>query len=471
MKTPSFRNAIVFGAGASGRAAARALLRRGVRTAVAVREADAATDALAALGARVMAGDPAASVAEWTRENGSGAAVFSPGIPPSAPEFAAAVGAGLRVVGELALGCALFEGRQVAVTGSKGKSSLVKLLADALSADGRPAVPCGNYGTPVCEVADLAPAPAFAVLECSSFQLQTADDALRPEAAVLLNLSVDHLNRHGTMEAYREAKLSLFAWQAPDALALLPAPDEDPFALARTFERLFPGRAFETFGASAGADWRYADHAVAGTASGFRADVRGSYFDNAVLGPAAAAACAVLHRLGLSPEAAGRALRAFEPLPHRMSRVGASGGVVWIDNSKATSLAALLASVRMAPKPVRLLAGGRLKEPLSTSGKELLDSGVEIAYTLGECGAEMARAWSAALPVRECGTLEEAVRRAASGLAPGARGSVLLAPGTASFDQFRNFEERGDAFARFVRSFAPSFEPLSPSTSHPDPQL
>ena len=473
MKLPPFRNAIVLGAGASGRAAARALLRRGVRTAVAVRAADSATDALAALGARVMVGDPAASVAEWAREHGSGAAVFSPGIPPSAPEFATAVGAGLRIVGELALGCSLFGGRQVAVTGSKGKSSLVKLLSDALSANGRPAAPCGNYGTPVCEVADREPAPAFAVLECSSFQLQTADDALRPEAAVLLNLSVDHLDRHGTLEAYRDAKLSLFDWQGDGALALLPAPDEDPFGLAAEFARRHPGRAFATFGVSPGADWRFADHAVSSASSsdGFRADVRGSYFDNDVLGPAAAAACAVLHRLGLSSDAAGRALRAFEPLPHRMSRVGASGGVVWIDNSKATSLAALLASVRMAPKPVRLLAGGRLKEPLSTTGKEVLDSGAEIAYTLGECGAEMARAWSAALPVRDCGTLEEAVRRAAADLAPGACGSVLLAPGTASFDQFRNFEERGDAFARLARSFAPSFQPLSPSTAHSDPNL
>ena len=465
MKTPEFRNAIVFGAGVSGRAAARALLRRGVRVAVAVREADSATDGLAALGASVRVGDPAASVAEWVRENGAGAAVFSPGIPPSAPEFLAAANAGLRIVGELALGCALFEGRSIAVTGSKGKSSLVKLLSDALSANGFPAVPCGNYGTPLCEVADLEPAPAFAVTECSSFQLQTADESLRPESAVLLNLSRDHLNRHGTMEAYREAKLSLFSWQRDGAQALLPAPADDPWGLAAAFASMFPGRAFETFGRAPGADWRHAGHAVLHAATGARIDVRGSYFDNEVLGPAAAAACAVLRRIGLSDDATGRALRAFAPLPHRMSAVGAGRGVVWIDNSKATSLAALLASVRMAPKPVRLLAGGRLKEPLSTTGKELLDSGVEMAYTLGECGAEMARAWSGALPVRECGTLAAAVRAAASDLPAGARGCVLLAPGTASFDQFRNFEERGDAFARFVRSFVPELNTDLSSTS------
>jgi len=467
MRRPPFRNAIVLGAGASGRAAARALLRRGVRTAVAVRRADAATDALAALGARVLVGDPAASVAEWARGGGSGAAVFSPGIPPSAPEFAAAAAAGLRLVGELALGCALFEGRLVAVTGSKGKSSVVKLLADALSANGLPAAPCGNYGTPVCEVADLDPPPAFAAVECSSFQLQTADEALRPEAAVLLNLSPDHLDRHGTMEAYREAKLSLFAWQPPGALSLLPAPADDPWALADAFARTYPGRPFATFGRAPDADWRHADHAVTNAATGFRADVRGSYFDNDVLGPAAAAACAVLHRLGLSADAAGRALRAFSPLPHRMSVVGFSGDVVWIDDSKATSLAALLAGVRMAPRPVRLLAGGRLKEPLRTTGKEVLDSGAEIAYTLGECGGAMARAWSGALPVRECGTLEAAVRAAAAELAPGSRGSVLLAPGTASFDQFRDFEERGDAFARLVRAHAPRFRSNLPSTPTP----
>lgn len=449
--------ALVLGAGASGRAAARALLRRGVPVGVSVPAPDPAADALAALGAEVLVGDPAANVAAWARRHPGSAAVFSPGIPPAAPEWAAARAAGLRAQGELCLGCGLLHPatRLVALTGSKGKSSVAKLLADALRAAGRPAVPCGNYGTPVCEVADLDPPPAFAVAECSSFQLETADARLAPEAALLLNLSSDHLDRHGSLAAYLNAKLAIFAAQPPGALALLPEPGSAgpgaPDPLARFRER-FPGREAETFGTGPDARWRWRPGAVEDAAAGLRIPLSGSYFDNAVLGPAAAAAAAILLRLGLAPGAVSGALRNFVPLPHRMQRVALRDGVAWIDNSKATSLAALLASVRMAPAPVLLVAGGRLKEPLAPLGKELLDSGVRKAYTIGECGGAMARAWSSALPVEDCATLERACAAAARDAAALRAGCVLLAPGTASFDQFPNYAARGDAFARLARS-------------------
>lgn len=447
------RSAIVLGAGASGCAAARALLRRGAEVAVAVREPDDATAALAAEGAAILAGDPAASVAGWGRGRAGATAVFSPGIPPSAPEFAAARAAGLRVRGELCLGCELFGGRVVAITGSKGKSSVVKLLSDALSASGVRAVPCGNYGTPVCEVADLRPAPEVAVAECSSFQLETADEALAPEAAAVLNLSRDHLNRHGTMEAYLDAKLRVFDHLAPGGLALVPAPADDPGCVLARATALHPALRFATFGAAPDADWRWVPGAVLAP-GGERLVVAGSYFDNDVLGPAAACAAAILLRLGLAPEAAAAAIRAFEPLPHRMQRVAEGRGAVWIDNSKATNLAALVASVRMAPKPALLVAGGRIKEDLSVRGEELAALGVAKAYTIGECGEAMARAWAGALPACFCGDLEAACEAAARDVGTLHPASVLLAPGTASFDQFRSFEERGDRFAALARRLA-----------------
>ncbi len=447
------RAAIVFGAGASGRAAARALLRRGAEVAVAVREPDGATAALAAEGAAILAGDPAASVAGWGPRHAGADAVFSPGIPPSAPEFAAARAAGLRVRGELCLGCGLFGGRVVAITGSKGKSSVAKLLADALSANGTPAVPCGNYGTPVCEIADLRPAPAVAVAECSSFQLETADEALAPEAAAVLNLSRDHLNRHGTMEAYLEAKLRIFDLLASGGLALVPAPADDPGGVLARAAALHPALRFATFGAAPDAEWRWTPGEVRGP-GGERLAVAGSYFDNDVLGPAAACAAAILLRLGLAPEAAAAAIRGFAPLPHRMQRVAEGRGAVWIDNSKATSLAAMLASVRMAPKPALLVAGGRIKEDLSVRGVALASLGVAKAYTIGECGEAMARAWSGALPVEFAGDLGRACEAAARDVDALRPACVLLAPGTASFDQFRSFEERGDRFAALARRLA-----------------
>ena len=445
--------AIVLGAGASGCAAARALLRRGAEVAVAVREPDGATAALAAEGAAILAGDPAASVAGWAPRHAGATAVFSPGIPPSAPEYAAARAAGLRVRGELSLGCELFGGRVVAVTGSKGKSSVVKLLADALSANGIPAAPCGNYGTPVCEVADMKPAPAVAVAECSSFQLETADDALAPEAAAVLNLSRDHLNRHGTMEAYLDAKLRVFDRLAPDGLALVPAPADDPAGVLARAAALHPALRFATFGAAPSADWRWTPGEVRGP-GGERLAVAGSYFDNDVLGPAAACAAAILLREGLAPEAAAAAIRAFDPLPHRMQRVAEGRGAAWIDDSKATNLAALAAGVRMAPKPVLLVAGGRLKEDLSLRGEELAALGVAKVYAIGECGAEMARAWGGAILAEDRGTIDAACEAAARDVAALRPGSVLLAPGTASFDQFRSFEERGDRFAALARRLA-----------------
>lgn len=447
------REAIVFGVGASGCAAARALLRRGARVALVApplppgpHATPGEPEALAALGAALLRLPGADAVAAWAPRHPGADAVFSPGIAPSAPEAAAARGAGLRLRGELDLGAALWRGRLVAVTGSKGKSSLVKFLADALRAAGRTAEPCGNYGTPLCALADAAEPPAFAVCECSSFQLEWSGGALAPEVAVLLDVSRDHLDRHGSMEAYRDAKLSLFAGQAPGALALLPASGSAD-ALAR-YAALFPDRPPpQTFGSEPGAAWRWRGGRVEHPATGRSWNAAGSYFDNDVLGPAAAAAVAALAALGVSRETVEAAFRAFEPLPHRMRTIGRRGGVAWIDNSKATSLAALEASVRMAPKPVVLLAGGRLKEPLSLAGETLAGAGVAKACLFGECGPDMARAWSAALPTVLCGTLERAVEEAARATADLAAGSVLLAPGTASFDQFRSFEDRGRAFA------------------------
>lgn len=446
--------AAVLGAGASGRAAVRALLRRGWTVALILREqeAESAKD-LEAAGARLLVGNPPDSLREWASLHPGSLAVFSPGIPMDSEEMIAALEADMSIVGELALGARFFRGRMVAVTGSKGKSSVVKLLADTLSANGHSAVPCGNYGTPLCEVADQDPAPEFAIVECSSYQLQTADEHLKPEAAVLLNLSRDHLVRHGTMEAYRDAKMRIFAWQDASELAFLPkAPDYpgygavNPYRLASRFQDLYPTHPAEYFGVGDGVRWRYCAHKVWDRSEGVAYDVGGSYFDCDVLGPAAAAAVGILVRLGLSREAIEKGFRDFAPLPHRMQTVGAAHGVAWIDNSKATNLASLLASVAMAPKPVVLIAGGRLKEPLSLTGEELAKAGVRSAFTIGTCASDMEAAWAPAVPTKDCGTMDEAVRAALLDAAELTTGSILLAPGTESFDQFRSYAERGDSF-------------------------
>ena len=410
------RHFLVLGLGKSGKAAKAALERRG-----------AVVDAMErADGAKVL---------EWAAGHPGATVVASPGIAPSDPAIAAARRAGLEVRGELCLGCSLLppSARVVAVTGSKGKSSLVKLLADALSASGRVAVPCGNYGRAVCDVADSAEPVQDAIVECSSFQLETADEALAPDVAILLNLSSDHLDRHGSLGAYLDAKLAVFANLKAGGVALVPAPSEDPSGIAAAFKARFPGRAFSTFGSGPDAD--------------FRAEVpSGSYFDSSVLRPAAAAAFAALERLGLGRERILAALESFEPLPHRMQTVLRRGLVAWVDNSKATSLAALVASLEMAKRPILLLAGGRLKEPLSVPGGVLREKGVEKAYLFGECGGEMARKWGTEIPVAQFENLADATAAATFDAAAMDVGTVLLAPGTASFDQFSSYAERGNLF-------------------------
>ena len=312
------RRSIVFGAGVSGCAAARLLLRAGEEVRLVSRVETPETAALRAAGASVVLGDPAAAAAAFAAEGG-GRAVFSPGIPLGSPEAVACREAGLPIIGELEIGAEYLRARIVAVTGSKGKSSLVKLIADVLNAAGVSAVPCGNYGTALAEVAARDEPPAVAVVECSSFQLETIGERFRPASAVVMNLSADHLDRHGTMARYRDAKLDIFRNLAPGGLALLPAPSEDPHGLNAAF-RVRHGREATYFGRGADARWRHVDGIVACAGAGIDFDIRGSYFDNAVLGPAAAAACALLTAEGVAPETIAAGVRAFQPLPLRLGR-------------------------------------------------------------------------------------------------------------------------------------------------------
>ncbi|MGI5868372.1 MAG: UDP-N-acetylmuramoyl-L-alanine--D-glutamate ligase [Kiritimatiellia bacterium] len=442
------RRSIVFGAGVSGCAAARLLSRVGESVRLVSDVETDETAALRAAGVDVVLGDPVAAARAFAAEaGGEGRAVLSPGIPPTAPEVVACREAGLPVVGELEIGAEHLRSRIVAVTGSKGKSSLVKLLADVLNASGISAVPCGNYGTALADVAARDEQPAVAVVECSSFQLETIGERFRPASAAVLNLSADHLDRHGTMARYCETKLEIFRNLAPGGLALLPAPSEDPHGLNAAF-RARHGVEATRVGRGEDAHWRHGDGFVACVETGAVFDIRGSYFDNDVLGPAAAAACALLVAEGVSPEAIAAGLRAFEPLPHRMQLVGEVGGVRFVDDSKATSIAALLAGVRMAKPPVHLVAGGRLKEKISVDGKEVVTFGVKKAYLIGECMEDMASAWAPDLDIEKCGTLDVAVKTAFKEARPG--GTVLLSPGTASFDQFKDYVQRGKAFADIV---------------------
>jgi UDP-N-acetylmuramoylalanine--D-glutamate ligase len=429
--------AVVLGAGVSGVAAARLIAAHG-GSALVLDEGSApaaAREALSACGAAYRGGGGPFPDAPGDL------CVASPAFPAEHPWLAACAARGIPVLSELELGARHWPGRILAVTGSKGKSSLVKLCADSLCAAGITAAPGGNYGTPLCALALDAPGLAWAVVEVSSFQLERVE-SFAPEVAVLLNVQPDHLDRHGSFDAYRRLKERLFLRQPAEGVALLPSGYEAHYGPVATAARK------RTFGAELGADWRYGDHAVTAP-GGAPVGLTGSWFDNPVLGLAAAAGCAALAACGLGAAETEAGLRAFAPLPHRMQSVLEHAGVCYVDDSKATSLAALAAALTMAGRPVRLIAGGRLKETDLSSVKELLTRHARRVYLIGESAHQMAEAWRDAASCEICETMDRAVTRAADEAMPGE--TVLLSPGTASFDQFKNYHERGERFAQAAR--------------------
>ena len=324
---------------------------------------------------------------------------------------------GIPVKSELQLGCEALKRlgwKLLAVTGSKGKSSVVKVVADALNLAGIKAVPCGNYGRPVSDL--IGEEPGWAVVEVSSFQLETtalANDTF--EAAAVLNVQEEHLDRHGDISVYYSLKHRLAS-------------------MAKTFfegwrEEMSTGE-LETFECFAG----------------FGALIEGSYFDNDILRVNGAYAVALMREAGLDDAQIRRGFESFKPLPHRFQTVVEIGGVRYVDDSKATSIAALVAGVAMCgTSPVRLIAGGLPKGDDPKSALPILTNRAKKVYLIGKCAESFAAAWKPSIECEVCATMEKAVAAAKRDAVEGE--TVLLSPGAASFDQFSNFGERGEVFA------------------------
>ncbi len=404
---------LVVGAARSGIAAARALAARGERAVlVDAGRPEVPEDVDARLGTD--------GVAELARAR---AVVKSPGVPAQAPVVAGARAAGLPVLGELELAWRLVPAPVLAVTGTNGKTTTVELLGAMHRAAGVPVEVVGNVGTPYSALAGTAGAGTVVVCEASSFQLEDTV-AFAPEGAVLLNLEPDHLDRHGTLEAYRAAKLEAFARQGPHDLAVAPA----AFALPGRARRLEPLE--DRGGALVAPD--------------------GTTFPALRLpGPhnrqnAAAAAALALAR-GLHPRAIDAALRTFAGVEHRLEEVAVLHGVRWVNDSKATNVASTLVALAAFDAPVHLILGGRGKgQSFTALGRPVAERCASVEL-IGEAAGELAALLPGAL---RCGDLEHAVAAAGAAARPG--DVVLLSPACASFDQFRDFEERGRAFKELV---------------------
>ncbi len=433
--------AVVVGAGVAGTAVARALAEEGASVRVTERrpasELGDAAERLGALGVELAAGghDP-------THLDGATVLVTGPGVPEGAPVLAWARDRGIPVWGELELGARLCRTPYLAITGTNGKTTTTGMIAACLRAGGVDAVACGNIGHPFVTAARET--HDALVVECSSFQLRI-QESFHPVVSVLLNLSPDHLDWHGSYEAYVEAKARVFLRQTSgdthvgnrDDAAAAAVSAEAPcrilwFGLTEPANGAVgydpEGRLVARVEGSAHLGW------VDDARAGYRAD--------------AAAAAAASLAFGALPEAVATAIRGFEPEPHRGEVVAIVGGVRFVDNSKATNVHAALAAIDGWPAAV-LIAGGRAKgvdlSPLRSRADRL--SGV---VTIGEAAPELERVFGDRAVVRRAGSIEEAVG-VAFRMAP-APGTVLLAPACASWDQFRDYRERGDRFGAAARA-------------------
>jgi UDP-N-acetylmuramoylalanine--D-glutamate ligase len=421
---------VVVGFGVTGRAVTDHLVGGGAGVVV-VEDGGGDTLALdvAASGARLGTVDDVA---------GADLVVPSPGVPPTHPVHAAAAAAGVPVVSEVELAwrAAAPGTRFVAVTGTNGKTTVATMAAAILVAAGVRAVPAGNIGLPL--VTAVATRPDVVVAEVSSFQLQHTA-GFRPDVAVWLNFAADHLDWHPTLEHYAAAKARIWANQGPGDVAVVNA--EDPVVAAAAGSA--PGR-LVTFGIDRG-EWCVAG----GTLRGPRGDVVAASqlprclphdVANALAAMAAASAA------GAGTEACRAGVTAFAGLPHRVQLVGEAGGVRYYDDSKATTPASVEAALR-GFESVVLIAGGRNKgldlRPLAGQAHR-----VRAVVAIGEAAPEVEAAFSGAAPVTVARSMADAVVAAAAAARPG--DAVLLSPGCASFDWYRNYAERGDDFAAAV---------------------
>ncbi len=420
---------LVIGGAVSGAAAARLALRRGHQVTVYDRD-PAVTPVFLSEGIGTVTG-------EWNVELLTGVVVVvtSPGVPEKSLPLTHAHEFGVPVWSEVEYASRSITAPMAAITGTNGKTTVTSLVADMLQASGRRATAAGNIGMALSDVADDT-WEALAV-EVSSFQLRFIDE-FHPAVAVILNIADDHLDWHGSIEAYADAKARIFERQtADDALVY----DVDDPGARRVAERA-PSTRLAVSGVSA-PDGGFGVRSGALVTSSVSVPLGELAVDDPAYLVDLAAAGLAAERLGATPEAVAGVARSFRPGRHRRTLVFESDGVAWVNDSKATNPHAAVAAAR-AYRSVILIAGGRNKG-LDLTPVARVPS-VRHLIVLGEAADELTAA--ATGPVTRAGSLEEAVDVAGSVAVAG--DTILLAPGCASFDMFSSYEARGEAFTNAV---------------------
>jgi UDP-N-acetylmuramoylalanine--D-glutamate ligase len=376
--------------------------------------------------------------------------VPSPGVPPMMPALAAARAIGIPVWSEIELAWRFLRGRMICITGSNGKTTTTSLTGHILETAGMPVQVAGNIGTPLISRVDISCDSGITVVEASSFQLESIS-AFRPDIAVLLNITPDHLDRHGSLEAYGRAKARMFENQTENDAAVLNADDAaasqyapsgpQVFWFSRT-KRVASGcflRGEEIVFRSDGAETVLLERKEIG--------LRGNHNLENVLAAAAAAKLA-----GAPPSAIAEGVRTFAGVEHRIEYVATISGVDYFNDSKATNVDATLKALDAFPGNVLLILGGKDKGGDYSILREPLRSHVRMALLIGAAANKIEQEIGGSVPIERAGTLARAVEVAARRALPG--DTVLLAPACASFDQFENYEHRGRVFKQLVRDLA-----------------
>ena len=344
--------------------------------------------------------------------------IVSPGIAPSHPLYVAARQADLPIIGEVEWALRHLRHRAVGVTGTNGKTTVASLTAHALQSGGRPARAVGNIGIPLSEAVLDIPEDEVLIIELSSWQLETAQTPAL-EAGIVLNITPDHLDRHLTMAQYAKAKLRLADCLKASGSFYVDA------ATASQFSYLLPSHT----------------QILPTHTSGFE------HFNQM-------ASWTLCRKIGLSKEEFDASLHTFQKPPHRMEMVASINGVRYYNDSKGTNIDAVIQAVISREEPCIVIAGGVDKGLAFSAWREIFKSRVRQVYAIGQTAEKIYNELHEVVPVCQCGSLEVAVRKAHHLAQPGE--SVLLSPGCSSFDQFTNYQHRGEVFRELVYTLANS---------------
>ena len=438
------RRVLVVGAARSGIAAAVLAARRGADvTLTEMRDTFDAVDALRTEGVHLELGGH--TVETFTAAD---LIVTSPGVPVEQPVFDAARARGLEIIGELEFAWRFVKGRVIAITGTKGKSTTTTLIGRMLEAAGRKTLVGGNIGTPLSAQVDQSTSDTIHVVETSSFQLETTT-TFRPWIAVWLNFAADHLDRHPSVDAYAAAKARIFANQHQNDWAVLNADDPEVIRRARgtpAHHVLFSleGVIDDGFVVDGAAIVHRTGTDVERLIPVAAVELTGRHMLNNVL-----AAAAATHIAGVRPHSMVAALGGFHGLPHAMEPAGQIGPVRFVNDSKATNVEAARRSIESFEGGVVAIIGGRYKGGDFGDLRRVLASRGRAVVAIGEAAWRVRDALEGAVPVIDATSMIEAVRHGYEAARPD--GVVLLAPACSSFDWFRDYAERGEAFKEEVR--------------------